>query len=436
MEDNGAIREYSTSGVSTFLHHTELGEAIKQITFERKTYLGVVKVYGLRNKEYLLENVQGLQIGDWVTLYRKYNSESPDCTAVASAFPDDGSSIRVHTLAGLCLGYIQPPERYVMAELMKAGKHLYAKVHSLNMDMPMEELNTQKAVTLDLYWMEESKPLNLANTFEIGETKGEVMEENGKARAVIDKKDLEEANPYSNYTSGGKVREQERDVVKYWRKSELRLATIGFENQTDCDKDMPLRIMNYDGAAYRKQFSPHNDNPRYPVVSIVLYYGYKHHWNGPRMLRECLEVPEELDRYVGDYPMNVFDIAYLEDEQLNKFESDFKVVADYFVQMRKTGNYIPPTDEIIHVQEVLSLMSALTNDNRFVESYDEVKKEKKVNMCVVLDKIEEKGIEKGIEVGKITARFEDGMPIEMIAEKTNVSVQVVNEVLREAGMID
>ena len=181
MEDNGAIREYSTSGVSTFLHHTELGEAIKQITFERKTYLGVVKVYGLRNKEYLLENVQGLQIGDWVTLYRKYNSESPDCTAVASAFPDDGSSIRVHTLAGLCLGYIQPPERYVMAELMKAGKHLYAKVHSLNVDMPMEELDTHRAVTLDLYWMEETKPLNLANTFEIGETKGEVMEENGNA---------------------------------------------------------------------------------------------------------------------------------------------------------------------------------------------------------------------------------------------------------------
>ncbi len=181
MEDNGAIREYSTSGVSTFLHHTELGEVIKQITFERKAYLGVVKVYGLRNKEYLLENVQGLQIGDWVTLYRKYNSESPDCTAVASAFPDDGSSIRVHTLAGLCLGYIQPPERYVMAELMKAGKHLFAKVHSLNVDMPMEELDTQKAVTLDLYWMEESTPLNLANTFEIGETEGEVMEKNGNA---------------------------------------------------------------------------------------------------------------------------------------------------------------------------------------------------------------------------------------------------------------
>ena len=46
MSDSGAIREYSTSGVSTFLHHTEVGEAIKQVTFERDIYLGVAKIFG------------------------------------------------------------------------------------------------------------------------------------------------------------------------------------------------------------------------------------------------------------------------------------------------------------------------------------------------------------------------------------------------------
>ena len=40
-----------------------------------------------------------------------------------------------------------------------------------------------------------------------------------------------------------------------------------------------------------------------------------------------------------------------------------------------------------------------------------------------------------LHVGKITARYEDGMSIEQIAEKTNVSVQVVKNVLKEAGMI-
>ena len=181
MDNNGAIREFSSSGVSTFLHHTEIGETIKKVTFERDTYLGVINVYGLRNKEYLLENLEGIEVGDRVTLHRKYNSESPDCTAVASAFPDDGSSIRVHTLKGGCLGYIQPPERYIMAELMKAGKHLYARIHEINISMSMEQIDTRRAVTLDLYWMEESNPLKMANTFEIGEAKSEVMEKNGNA---------------------------------------------------------------------------------------------------------------------------------------------------------------------------------------------------------------------------------------------------------------
>lgn len=188
MSDNGAIREFSSSEVSTFLHHTEVGEAIKQITFERDTYLGVAKVYGLRNKEYLMENLQGLKVGDRVTLYRKYNSEAPTSTAVqVSNIPDDGSSIRVHTLAGLCLGYIQPPERYVMAELMKAGKHLYAKVHELHVPDSIQEIDTRNCVALDIYWMEESNPLQIANTYELDSAKQkyEAMEQNGDSIWLI-----------------------------------------------------------------------------------------------------------------------------------------------------------------------------------------------------------------------------------------------------------
>ena len=39
-------------------------------------------------------------------------------------------------------------------------------------------------------------------------------------------------------------------------------------------------------------------------------------------------------------------------------------------------------------------MSALTNDNRFVESYEEVKGKEQVNMCTVLDEVVAKGIQK------------------------------------------
>lgn len=40
-----------------------------------------------------------------------------------------------------------------------------------------------------------------------------------------------------------------------------------------------------------------------------------------------------------------------------------------------------------------------------------------------------------ITKGKITARYEDGMSIEQIAERTNVSVDIVISVLKEAELI-
>ncbi len=67
--------------------------------------------------------------------------------------------------------------------------------------------------------------------------------------------------------------------------------------------------------------------------------------------------------------------------------------------MRKTGRYIAPDEKITHVQEMLNLMSALTDDNRFSDVYEGIKGKERVSMCTVLDEIETRGIEKGIEKG-------------------------------------
>ena len=220
-----------------------------------------------------------------------------------------------------------------------------------------------------------------------------------RGKQVISQDDLAESNPHTNYSASGKLRDQERDTVKFWHDNQVRIAMIGFENQTGPDRDMPLRVISYDGAAYRAQFSPDNSNARYPVITMVLYFGYRQRWNKPRTLLECLEVPEEIRPFVHDYGMNLFEIAFLEDEDVRLFQSDFRYVADYFVQMRKSGKYSPPSDTIQHVSELLNLFSALTEDNRFAESYERIRQKERINMCTVLDEIEERGIEKGIEQG-------------------------------------
>ena len=46
------------------------------------------------------------------------------------------------------------------------------------------------------------------------------------------------------------------------------------------------------------------------------------------------------------------------------------------------------------------------------------------------------GIGQGIDIGKITARYEDGMPIDQIAAKMNNSEDEVINVLKNAGMMN
>ena len=97
--------------------------------------------------------------------------------------------------------------------------------------------------------------------------------------------------------------------------------------------------------------------------------------------------------------MNLFEIAYLSDEQVQMFQSDFRIVADYFVQMRKNQNYVAPETTIKHVHELLQLMSVMTKDYRFEEVYHPDMERRDTNMCEVLDRIENRGIEKGTIIG-------------------------------------
>ena len=197
------------------------------------------------------------------------------------------------------------------------------------------------------------------------------------------------------------------------------MACIGFENQTASDPNMPLRVMGYDGAEYRAQLLGNSEN-LYPVVTLVLYFGHDKPWNGPLSLKERLNIPKEFEPYVNDYRINLFQIAYLTHEQVELFQSDFKVVADYFVQKRENGDYIPSSQDLTHVQETLQLLSIMTNDNRFEEAYNtntDGQKGGPRNMCDVLDKVENRGIAKGIAKGKAEGKIEGEDTLALLMKK-------------------
>ena len=62
---------------------------------------------------------------------------------------------------------------------------------------------------------------------------------------IISPDSLIDAQPFSQYKADDStLHEQERDVSKYCidKNCNIRLALIGFENQTAIDPDMPLRL--------------------------------------------------------------------------------------------------------------------------------------------------------------------------------------------------
>jgi len=263
--------------------------------------------------------------------------------------------------------------------------------------------------------------------------------------------ELEDAGDKSQYKADGRLHELERDVSKRLRDGKVTLAMVGLEHQSKAERFMPVRVGSYDFQSYRAQLSGRNVGSVYPVATMVLYFGMKR-WPYPRNLTGIIDMPERLRPFVSDYEMrNLFEVAFLEPEQVGWFHSDFRYVADFFVQMRLTGDYRPAEDGAIrHVDETLKLLSVLTGDRRFEEVLGILPKTGGVGMCEVLDKVENRGIEKGIKQGldegikrgiaqgieqgadKVRAvmalrMIQAGEPDGKIAEYTGLSVSQVKE---------
>ena len=219
---------------------------------------------------------------------------------------------------------------------------------------------------------------------------------NGEQRILPES--LENIQVHSQYKAeDGKVHELERDVAKYWKDKKVELAICGIENQSSVEKNMPFRIIGYDGASYRSQLLEKRKEIL-PVMTIVLYFGTSRHWYGKKNIKGLMKIPEELNDYINDYEMKVFEIAWLTEAEINRFHSDFKIVANFFVQKRKNKNYIPddPT-EIRHVDEVLKLLQVMTGDERYQIIFN--KKKGVHSMCDVAERLEKMGIEKGLKQG-------------------------------------
>ena len=221
----------------------------------------------------------------------------------------------------------------------------------------------------------------------------------------VDPDSLESAGALSQYKADdGAIHQQERDVTKNWNGNGIRIATFGIENQSEDERDLVFRVLSYDGASYRSQLLS-DRKERIPVATIVLYFG-SDHWNAPRTLKELVKIPEGLDKFINDYRINVFEISWLTEEQVSMFQSDFGVVADFFVKKRLDPDYIPADKRVIkHVDEVMKLLAVMTGDDRYEKVLQEEGKEDIQTMCDVAERLEKRGYDNGYEKGRQEERI-------------------------------
>ena len=87
-----------------------------------------------------------------------------------------------------------------------------------------------------------------------------------------------------------------RDIV---RKASINgdYMIIGVEHQSTLNKNMIIRILNYDAQLYINQVESGKEVR--PVGSFVFYTGDKE-WTYPKSLKESLKIPPEMEKYIND----------------------------------------------------------------------------------------------------------------------------------------
>ena len=220
---------------------------------------------------------------------------------------------------------------------------------------------------------------------------------------IIKPDDLSSASVTTAFISNDVTRGLISDVSKIYKNSNLTLALLNIENQSTEDSDMPFRIIGYEGAKYNSQLISGSD-ARYVVATLVLNFNTKKRWSTPKSIKESLKnkYPIELDEYINDYKVNVIDVAFMDKEDIEKLNSDFKAVAKYYYLKRNNIENLEELGDcnLKYPVQTFATMKALTGDSRFEIAYNDYVETHKDDKGVTMEKILDDLINKGKSEGK------------------------------------
>ena len=240
----------------------------------------------------------------------------------------------------------------------------------------------------------------------------------------------------------GQYNEKTRDVCKEDVRNGVTFTIWGLENQSDVNRVMPVRCMGYDYASYertvrrlKEKNKNENNIPKYteeikrgqvlcPVVTIVLYFGIEK-WDAPTDLWELANVPDELRPFVPNYHINLVQVAFLPDDVIEKFTSDFRHIAEFFQAKRlgKENELRYNKRKWEHVAEMMDFLHTFTKDRSYQEkkaAMIEESRKGEASMCTLIELVEKETAER---VEKETAERVEKETAERVEKETAERVE-------------
>ena len=211
------------------------------------------------------------------------------------------------------------------------------------------------------------------------------------------------------------------DKVRIWKGRKLHILVI--ENQNYVDYQMVLRNMLSESNGYRKQWEQKkrvhtekkdldgmdeylsgmkSEEKFAPIITLVVYFGTEHSWNGARCLYDLLDIDDELKEYVTNYRLNLYDCQ--EHDTFNEYQTGLR-------QVFETVRYAKDKEKLREImeenREAYSKIDSDTKDMlevvanvKIPEKFKAAKEgEERYDMCKAFEDMRLEGYESGIALG-------------------------------------
>jgi hypothetical protein len=270
---------------------------------------------------------------------------------------------------------------------------------------------------------------------------------------VITPEDLEDVDTdessvfeHRDYAESVKASRDNIKICKKSRKYNVELALLGLESQQSIHYAMPMRIMGYDYATYKKQYDSNATKYKdasgltgdeylsrmkatdkfVPVITLVVYYGEKP-WDGALSLHDILDIPKGMEQFVNDYKIILIEARdnNLKFHNVNNHDlfEMLRILTNNSISKKKSREAAARYANEHHSNKsVITAVAGVANLNIAIERRDGA-------MYSVFQDLCDESVAKGIIETSYDFGLSDNDIIAKLQEKLNVSLQQAEEYL-------